>query len=296
MKNVKYIILGVLFSVIVTGCEKNDTSSEVPSTISDVRYESLPGAIKLEWTQQEPVTYEYIKITYFDHLKKKDMMRMASKYSDTIQIPGTREKYGTYTFSLQPFSKNGTPGEKLEIEAKSGPAPVTIEILDKKQIRLKAENLFTDAQEPSEGPIKDLIDGDPNTFFHAAWSVDMGPMPHYIVVKLDKKIDAFSFSYVTRNNAGAGNHPKRMNIYLSNHFDPENYDTSDLLLVDSLEDLPNGASQNFDSQNYFENIDEEYEYIWFEVLETHGGTSYFALAELSIFGLELDIVDPEAPE
>src|SRR5690625_7219494 len=80
MKNVKYIILGVLFSVIVTGCEKNDTSSEVPSTISDIRYESLPGAIKLEWTQQEPVTYEYIKITYFDHRSEERRVGKECRY------------------------------------------------------------------------------------------------------------------------------------------------------------------------------------------------------------------------
>lgn len=57
--------------------------------------------------------------------------------------------------------------------------------------------LDTHAQEPTEGPIENVLDGDINTFFHTRWS---NPVPdlHDFIVYLSEPIQKFAFSYTTR--------------------------------------------------------------------------------------------------
>ena len=287
MKKTAVLLLSI---ILLISCDSDDITPVNPSTINNIQTEALPGAIKISWTREEPVTYEYIKVAYFDFLKEKDMVRLASSFSDTILIPNTRAKYGDYKFTLQPVSITNNAGQLVEVSGKSGPAPTTVSVVDAKPVSLDANKLYTDAQEATEGPIANLIDGNNNTYFHSSWSVNYGPMPHYIVVDLGKTVNGLSFSYVTRNHGGTGNHPNRMSIYVSNSFD-DDYNTENAVLVDELSNLPNGASQSFDSENYV--LDGNYQYVWFEVNQTHGNTTYFALAELAVSELILEIIDPE---
>lgn len=295
MKTFKYMLTVLCALTLFSSCKKEENIVK-PSSISDVQTFSLPGKIGITWKRNEPVSFEYIKVTYFDQLEKKEMVRLASQYADTILIPNTRAKFGDYSFTLQPFSVTGTAGEEIKITGKSEPAPKTMKLIGTELITLKADKLYTDAQEPTEGDIAGLIDGKNNTYFHAAWSVDKGPMPHYIVVDLGKKVNGIKFTYVTRDNAGAGNHPKLMDVFASNIFDPNSpYVVTGLKKVASLSGLPNGKAKTYNSAEYYQDWDQPYQYIWFQVKETHGGTDFFALAELSISELKVEIIDPEAP-
>ncbi len=293
MNTIKYAYTILCTLLLFSACRKDEETLMQPSTISNITTTPLSGAIKISWTRDEPVTYEYVKVTYFDKLKKQEMQRLASRYSDTIIIPDTRAKYGDYHFTLQPFSSTGTGGVIMQVSGKSGIAPKNITVVDTKKLSLKTEDLFTDAQEPSEGPIKNLLDGKNNTFFHSAWSVDKGPMPHYIVVKLPWKVNGFTFTYVTRDNDGAGNHVKEMNVYVSNQFDGNTYNVEGLTPVAEFANLPGEKMQTFNSDNII--LDGEYQYIWFQAKQTHGNTKFFAWAELSVSEVKVKIVDPEAP-
>ena len=292
MRNILYLF-AIVASFALFSCSSDDVAAVKPSDISNIRHEEQAGAIKLMWDLPADKNLAYVQVTYFDPLTKKDALRLASVYGDTLLIPDTRQKYGDYNFTLQAFSETETPGTALDYTARSGAAPTIIRVIDQKQLQLSADGLFTDAQEPSEGPIANLLDGNSNTFFHARWSGGPTPLPHYIVVKLPKKIEAMSFEYTTRNAAAAGNHPKTMNIYVSNEFDGETYDVSGLKLIDELDGMPNGAAQSFRSDEYV--LGDAYEYVWLEVTETHGGTVFFAMSILNINELVLDVYDPEAP-
>lgn len=291
MKRILYLI-AIVASFTLASCSSDDVAPITPSNISNIASEALPGQIKLTWDVPADKNLDYVQISYYDHLEKKEMLRLASVYSDSIIIPNTRAKYGDYNFTFVPVSSTKTYGTPTQFTAKSGPAPTTT-IVDVMPLNLKAEDLFTDAQEPSEGPLANIIDGNVGTFFHGAWSVDFGPLPHYIVVKLPRKVDLFRFSYTTRNAAAAGNHPKEMNIYVSNEFDGTTYDVSGLTPIAELTDLPNGAAQSYTSDNL--QLDDRYQYVWFQVRSTHGNTKYFAMSVLNISEVELHITNPEAP-
>lgn len=289
-----YKFLVFIFAALLISCNNDDETGIKPSGISNIKTFPLPGKIGITWTRQDPVNFQYIKVAYFDHLTKKDVVVLSSQYTDTLIIEKTRAKYGDYEFTLQPFSSTKTGGEVSTVIGKSGAAPKRITIVSDTKIALTEGQLYTDAQEPSEGPIKDLIDGDTNTFFHAAWSVNFGPLPHYIVIDLGKKVQGFKFSYTTRNNGGAGNHPKRMTVYGTTEFDGKTYDVSNALKIAELSGLPKGAALPFNSESYI--LDKEIQYLWLQVDQTHGNTRYFALSEVSVNELNLKIIDPEAPD
>jgi len=67
------------------------------------------------------------------------------------------------------------------------------------QITLSARNFSTNAQEPKEGPMRNICDNNYGTFFHSLWSyLDESTGPHYIEVSLPRSMKEFSFAYVSR--------------------------------------------------------------------------------------------------
>lgn len=68
-------------------------------------------------------------------------------------------------------------------------------------ISLTADMLSTNALEPTEGSLANLLDGDISTYFHSSWSVQVEEQ-HHVQVALNKPIHEFIFSYTTRENNG----------------------------------------------------------------------------------------------
>ena len=69
------------------------------------------------------------------------------------------------------------------------------------QLSLTARNFSTNAQEPTEGPMKNICDNNYATYFHSLWSYrDETTGEHYIDVSLPKSMKDFAFGYVSRYN------------------------------------------------------------------------------------------------
>ena len=68
------------------------------------------------------------------------------------------------------------------------------------EIALNASNFSTNAQEPSEGPIANICDGDRSSFWHSTWSSGVGDY-HYLKITLPagQELTEFKFGYITRN-------------------------------------------------------------------------------------------------
>lgn len=76
------------------------------------------------------------------------------------------------------------------------------------KVDLAATDFSTNAQEPSEGPMEGICDGDLTTFFHTRWSEkDLSTNEHWICVELPQTLSCFSFKYITR---GTGIAPKNI--------------------------------------------------------------------------------------
>lgn len=66
---------------------------------------------------------------------------------------------------------------------------------------LSAEMLSSNAVEPSEGALAYLLDENPQTFFHTAWSISV-PETHYLQVAFPQEVTEFSFTYENRYDNG----------------------------------------------------------------------------------------------
>lgn len=79
----------------------------------------------------------------------------------------------------------------------------------------------TNDQEPSEGPLENLFDGNVGTFFHSTWSATATDVTHdpvygsYVQFNLAAPLQTISFDFTTRANGNSGA-PVDVDLYISN--------------------------------------------------------------------------------
>lgn len=145
------------------------------------------------------------------------------------------------------------------------------------EIPLRVDMLSTNATEPKEGPIQNLVDGRSDTYFHSLYSSTINEM-HYFQVNLDAPIDGFIFWYQNRNN----NNGKPTNVSIMVSEDGENW----VEVKRYTSNMPTGAASTFESE--FIDAGMKFSYFRFVVNATNGaaGPTYFNMAEFKMFRME----------
>lgn len=143
------------------------------------------------------------------------------------------------------------------------------------KIPLTPGMLSTNAQESSEGPIENLIDENPASYFHSAYSYPVSDA-HYIQINLKEPITKCGFDYQNRNNFNGK--PMEFGIMVSSDGDT----WTELAHVDS--DLPTTAGSKYSSP--FFTATQPFSYFRYVVYKTNSGYSptFFSLAEFTLFG------------
>lgn len=82
----------------------------------------------------------------------------------------------------------------------------------------KNEQFSSSVTEPNEGSLNNLLDADPGTFWHSAWSSGSRPMgTHFIDVTFDEPIEGTVYAWIQRRGTnGNDDNPILWNIYGSN--------------------------------------------------------------------------------
>lgn len=96
--------------------------------------------------------------------------------------------------SVLPLRITGISVDGIESNVTTGWIVVTMP-----RIPITAAMLSTNAQEPSEGPIANLLDGNVETFFHSLWSSTINEK-HYIQVTLPETYSKVWIRYCNRHN------------------------------------------------------------------------------------------------
>lgn len=293
-KMIKKAMNAVLATVFVLSmsiaCSEEQGYVPVSLDSATLSYETGPGTVTLFWNIPDDADYYYVRVNYTT--PEGDCMRSASIYADSLRVDNLLNAYGPITFTLTTVSKDGTEGDtSCTITAQADPVERTEE-LTATSLSLTSDGLWTDAQEASEGPIANLIDGDATTYFHMNWSGTVTAFPHYIIVDLGKEVTNVMFSYTCRNNANRNN-PKEMELYATTSFDGKTFDETnfDAELLGSLTDLPDGQAATYNSGQYSAEV--PFRYLWFKVLSEVNGNKYIALAELSVSEWQMEVQDPE---
>ena len=185
----------------------------------------------------------------------------------------------------------------------------------KEKINLTVEQgkdgyIWTNAQEASEGPIENLIDGLTNkdSYFHTAWgdNPSLTPNPGYHFIEIDlgenKSIDGLYFDYTTRRSSDDNNlsnltgNPSLIQIYGSNGSDPSN--VSEYTLINTINSgLPLSSVDNgYGNQGVLYSSDEivandSYRHIRFRMKSENN--VWFMLGEFNLYNRKIE--DKYAP-
>ncbi len=251
-----------------------------PSVNMEIKGESLPGQIKLKWENKDP-QYDYLQIKYHDPWQNKDVTTLVSAHTDSLVVDKTLKRFGEYTFTFIPYTADGKAGSSKEVKATSGLFPASVSVTTT-VVNLTADQLSTNAQEPSEGPIKNLLDGNVNTFFHTRWSSPQIDLPHYIQVNFKETHENFVVHYVNRNGSQVG--PAEVQLQISD--DGQTWET-----IQTLSGLPTGSKAEYTSSMI--KAGKPFKYFRFNVTKTPGGEKYFNLSEFSFSDAKESVYDPE---
>ena len=134
--------------------------------------------------------------------------------------------------------------------------------------------LSTNAQESTEGPIKDLIDGENATYFHSSWSGSVDGA-HYLNVNLGSgnEVSLFKFKYITRSQQSA--FPKTIVVSGSTN----GTDFEEIATVTGLPAV-NWSNETYESEVI--KTTKAYSQLRFTVTETSSGKAFFHMAEFEL--------------
>lgn len=292
----KYLLGTAACLMTLAACSDSEEGIVPPTDLQTLNFRSEPGpgTITLKWNLPDNPDYYYLQLTYLDPREKKDRMLTISSYTDSLVIENTRARYGEYTFTLTPFSETGTPGTPITLKATSGPAEKTL-TTSRIPVSLTSDNFTTNAQEPSEGPLSNICDGNASTFFHSNWSGN-SPANHWIDVDFGEPLERFEIVTLNRHN-NAVNNPNGVRCFrLSSLGDTSvDMDTATPFLSYTCTNL--GAGQQ--NSIIFPAIEEDAltEPIRYMRFVTRGnGNKYWNLAEFSINKIVVTVYDPEVDE
>lgn len=291
MKIAKYLCIAAFALASLASCDDKITNIETegylsqPKTIdaSAITYDSLPGAIRLKWTVPSDSSYAYMKVSYVNPANEEKVTRLVSVYTDTLRIDNTLRRYGDYTFTFQAYNDKGDVGQPVEVKATSGAVKPVITFEKGEEVKLTGDQLSTDDQEPTGGPVRNLVDGDPNTFFLTRWSAPTKPMPQYVQIDFKEPHQSFMFWYLNRTYNMSP--PAAFELQVSN--DGQNW--KKVYEVDG--GLPTAKSTSFITPGIDAGM--QFTHLRFVVNREASNKTFFAIAEIKVYDANKFVYDPE---
>lgn len=292
----KYMIAAFALACFGTGCDdkletfevQGYTGAPAPIETSAITSEALPGQIKLKWTKPSEDAYAYLKIWYTDPLLDETVYKISSLETDSMLIDDTRARFGEYEFFFQTFNANNEGSEVTSFKAVSGKAPIVITEKARTEVKLDASQLSTDAQEPTEGPISNLVNGNTNDYFHGRWSNPTTSLPHYIQVDFNEEHQVFAIEWWNRASGGSGDgFPTVVELQISN--DGNEWETVETLT---------GFASTWGSHIVSDYVDagKTFTHFRYNVTAVTQNKDFFHMAEFKFYDVELEVYDPETVE
>ena len=186
-----------------------------------------------------------------------------------ISLDGKKAEYGSYLLPLEITSISKPDFLINPLKNKQ----YYVVVISPESIPLTVDMLSSNAVEPSEGSLANLLDDNTASYFHTAWSINV-PESHYLQVGLNEAIDSFVFDFVGRNSNGNGN-PAEIIITGSN-------DGNTFFPITTIldKDLPTGALASYVSPVIKMN---KCKIIRFTVPRNKANSQFFVLSEFKMY-------------
>lgn len=296
MKKIYYLFLLAFLGVGIVACDNNDENT-LPGAVKNII--AIPGAgfITLQWELPDgehnnsgAAAITHVKLSYTDPATRQEVNALVNILNNKITVNHTLEKYGKYTFYIQPVSIDGVAGNVQTIESVSEAAPLYPEYETPVKLALTTTNLTTNAQETSEGPITALFDDDPNSHFHSSYNRGIGAY-HYLQVDFQKNINFFKYESLARSN----------NNNIPSDIDFEG--STDGVTFKSIANINLGkeiiTAPQYYASDMIGTFDFSFRYVRYIVKGTNTGQTessgkpFFTMAEFKIYEVPARMVDPE---
>lgn len=167
-------------------------NADKPYTLKGGGTISIPLKLQIDnqWDFQAKVTIDQVSTTMTGiSLANDGVVDFTAGNNGILEInvPTMNTIQGTIALKIEEVI-----GKEFEFESSVQPVNVRIEAYP-----LKPEMLSSNAVEPSEGSLANLLDNNINTHFHSAYSVAVSGV-HYVQVNLPEGIKKFGFLYANR--------------------------------------------------------------------------------------------------
>ena len=228
---------------------------------------SIDEAMLDQYNQENNTELKLLPADVYEMNKTVSFVPGSSTQDIVIKI--NKSKLGFENYAL-PLVLSDITNKNFVIDAKKNSCIFGV----KSKINLTVDMLETNALEPTEGALKNLLDGDVATMFHSAWSVAVDG-DHYLQVNLKKEISAFSFEYTTRKENG---NAAPAEIIVSGSKDGKTFTE----IVTINEGLPTEGAQQYASKTY--TADFSFKHLRFTVTKNKTGGKFFVWSELGLSG------------
>jgi len=289
----KYSIGILALLSLVMGCKKDETNMTKPPQLKAIKAEPRVGGALLTWEFPADSNYLYGQISY-KKIGSKDPDKVykvnISSFADSMRIDGLLNKY-EYIFNIQLFNqdkKTSIAGDGLasnSVKPIVRPAEVSYFPNELTKVQVNDNMVETFTQENSEGPKKNLFDGDKNTYWHTAWSANTAPLPHWIQLNFgqEEEIGAIKF-FFRQNNSDESGRPKQWALETSS--DGNQW----VRVFTSKENLPTSNVAEEQSLNFGKNYKSKFFRL---VILKNGGKNYTHLGEVTVFRMRSSLIDKE---
>ncbi|MFK0068745.1 endo-alpha-N-acetylgalactosaminidase family protein [Streptomyces sp. NPDC091046] len=128
----------------------------------------------------------------------------------------------------------------------------------------------------AEGPVTNVLDGDPGTIWHTDYTASQAPYPHWVTLKLGGAADIDGFGYLGRQSGGQNGRVAGYEVAVSD--DGQTWTT---VARGTLKDVPQTQRVSFDRVRA--------SYVRFTALNALNGQPYAAAAEMRVYGVPVDL-------
>ncbi|MBS2211117.1 discoidin domain-containing protein [Carboxylicivirga mesophila] len=215
-----YFFAMALMVFSLTSCDSDDEGGSLPVTttvsVTDIKDVSavVNGAVTSDggsnilaigvcWIQGEgepTIDDNYIPVGEYT---KDGILEEDWDYSIDFEDLSSKTDYSVRSYVAN--AAGVSYGETITFTSKAGKTFHT----------LTADMIETHVQEPYEGPKEGLVDGDPATFWHSAWSIAGVTLPAHIQINFSEEKSIGGFNFMTRFGGANGNDADQFDLQTS---------------------------------------------------------------------------------
>lgn len=287
MKKILVLIIAAA-AMGLYGC-KEELEPVAPAEITNLNAEPMVGAIRLSWSNPEEGDFFYAQVQYVDPLTEELKKVNVSHFANEYLLDGLFSKNGAYTFRVYSVSSTGTFSTNYaEATATAMRVPPVMTPTTPVAVPLTVDMLSSNASDPTEGNLADIIDGDSDTFWHSNWHATVA-YPNYIQIELGEEVQGVKIGITNRNRVGYTINEAEI---LGSNDEGENWTLLGSIPAGNIPDIASGVYET-PSLSVFPTTGQTFSTIRLNVKSAVGENAFWCLSELELWKISYEVFDPE---